>query len=169
MSLLHDPYQAMESIRSGGFHIAILDLEMPQMNGLELLAQVRHVDKDLAVIILTGHPSVDTASSSIEYDISAYVQKPFSIPNIVQHLERIAKTKGLTKNSEQELHKSIGRKIREFRKSQGLTLKELSRRTALSVSLLSQIERAESSASVSSLFKVANALRVGIRDLIGQY
>jgi transcriptional regulator with XRE-family HTH domain len=45
----------------------------------------------------------------------------------------------------------------------------MSRRTKLSVSLLSQIERAESSASVSSLFKVSSALDVPITQLFGEF
>ena len=48
---------------------------------------------------------------------------------------------------EDELHAAIGRQIRDLRKARGLTLKQMARRTNLSVSLLSQIERAESSAS----------------------
>ena len=58
---------------------------------------------------------------------------------------------------------------RRLRKDAGLTLKLLSRRTNLSVSLLSQIERAESSASISSLYKIASALDVRIQDLFGEY
>ncbi|MCA9559891.1 MAG: helix-turn-helix transcriptional regulator, partial [Myxococcales bacterium] len=50
-----------------------------------------------------------------------------------------------------------------------LTLKQLARRTGLSVSLLSQIERAESSASVSSLYKIAVALGVRLTVLFGEY
>ena len=45
----------------------------------------------------------------------------------------------------------------------------MSRRTGLSVSLLSQIERAESSASISSLYKIAIALEPRIQDLFGEY
>ena len=45
----------------------------------------------------------------------------------------------------------------------------MARRTGLSVSLLSQIERAESSASISSLYKIAVALDVRIQDLFGEY
>jgi transcriptional regulator with XRE-family HTH domain len=70
---------------------------------------------------------------------------------------------------EDELHATIGRQIRDLRKQRGLTLKQMARRTNLSVSLLSQIERAESSASVSSLFKVATALDVRLTDLFGGY
>ena len=84
-------------------------------------------------------------------------------------IQRISKKKGLLLRREDELHATIGRTIRELRKSRGLTLKQLARRTELSVSLLSQLERAESSASVSSLFKVATALDVRITDLFGGF
>ncbi len=47
-------------------------------------------------------------------------------------------------------------------------MKQLARRTDLSVSLLSQIERAESSASISSLYKIASALRLRMSDLFGE-
>ena len=123
----------------------------------------------VAVIILTGYPSLESATASIEHDVSAYIRKPFSIEEFREVLVRIAKKKGLVLRKEDELHIAIGRNIRELRKSRALTLKQMSRRTNLSVSLLSQIERAESSASVSSLFKVATALDVKITDLFGDY
>jgi transcriptional regulator with XRE-family HTH domain len=63
----------------------------------------------------------------------------------------------------------IGESIRSLRKEKELTLKQMSRRTGLSVSLLSQIERAESSASLSSLYKIAAALDVRVQDLFGDY
>jgi transcriptional regulator with XRE-family HTH domain len=67
------------------------------------------------------------------------------------------------------LHRVIGETVRNLRKEANLTLKQMARRTGLSVSLLSQIERAESSASISSLYKIAVALDVKIQDLFGDY
>ena len=127
------------------------------------------MDRDLAVIILTGYPSLETATASMEHDVSAYIKKPFSVDDFRAVIERIARKKGLVLRKEDELHQTIGRNIREMRKDRGLTLKQMSRRTKLSVSLLSQIERAESSASVSSLFKVATALDVRLVELFGDY
>jgi len=75
--------------------------------------------------------------------------------------------KGLSSDPEADLHRAIGITIRDARKHQGLTLKQLARRTGLSVSLLSQIERAESSASISSLYKIASALRITMPELFG--
>lgn len=49
-------------------------------------------------------------------------------------------------------------KVRELRKSRGLTLKELSKETDLSVSFLSQVERGETSLAITSLKKIADAL-----------
>jgi DNA-binding NtrC family response regulator len=169
VTIVNDPTRALEALRDHEFHVAVLDLMMPKLSGIDLLSQIRQTDDDIAVIILTGYPSLETAASSIEHDVSAYIRKPFSINEFREAIQRIAKKKGLILRREDELHATIGRSIRELRKSRGLTLKQMSRRTKLSVSLLSQIERAESSASVSSLFKVATALDVRITELFGGF
>lgn len=166
---INDPTRALEELRQSEYHVVILDLMMPKLNGIDLLSQIRKVDGDVGVIILTGYPSLESATASIEHDVSAYIKKPFSIDEFREVLVRIAKKKGLVLRKEDELHLTIGRNIRELRKTRGLTLKQMSRRTNLSVSLLSQIERAESSASVSSLFKIATALDVRITELFGDF
>jgi DNA-binding NtrC family response regulator len=169
VTIVNDPTQALESLRRSEYHVCILDLMMPKLSGIDLLGQIRKADDDIAVVILTGYPSLETATASIEHDVSAYIRKPFSIDEFRETLSRIAKKKGLVLRKEDELHLTIGRNIREMRKDRGLTLKQMSRRTKLSVSLLSQIERAESSASVSSLFKVATALDVRLVELFGDF
>jgi DNA-binding NtrC family response regulator len=169
VATLADPTQAVERIRDEAFHLVILDLMMPKLSGLDLLGQIRAADDDIAIIILTGHPSLDTATASIQHDVSAYINKPFVPSEFREVIARIAKKKGLVLRLEDELHAAIGRQIRDLRKARGLTLKQMARRTNLSVSLLSQIERAESSASVSSLFKVATALDVRLTELFGGY
>jgi DNA-binding NtrC family response regulator len=166
---INDSTQAVETLRNGTYHICILDLMMPKLSGIDLLSMIRKVDDDIAIIILTGYPSLETATQSIGHEVSAYIKKPFALEEFRQVIERIAKKKGLVLRREDELHQTIGRNIRELRKQRQLTLKQMSRRTKLSVSLLSQIERAESSASVSSLFKVATALDVRITELFGEF
>ena len=169
VSIINDPTDTLTYLGRDEFHVVVLDLMMPKLNGIDLLEKIRHADDDIAIIILTGYPSLESATSSIEHDVSAYIKKPFSIGEFREAIQRIAKKKGLVLRREDELHKTIGRSIRQLRKSRGLTLKQMSRRTNLSVSLLSQIERAESSASVSSLYKVATALDVRITELFGMF
>ncbi len=169
VATITDPTEALAELKQREYHLVVLDLKMPKMTGIDLLQQIRRVDDDVAVVILTGHPSLETATASIQHDVSAYLKKPFTSEEFREVLQRIAKKKGLILRREDELHASIGRNIRDLRKARNLTLKQMSRRTKLSVSLLSQIERAESSASVSSLFKVATALDVRLTELFGEF
>jgi len=166
---LNDPRMVVNEVKKGGYHLIILDLMMPKMDGLEVLKQVRKADSDIAVVIFTGYPSLESAVESMKLDVVDYIKKPFSIDEFRTVLERVMKKKGLSRTAEEELHRTIGETIRRLRKERALTLKQMSRRTGLSVSLLSQIERAESSASISSLHKISNALDTRITTLFGEF
>ena len=76
---VNDPTQALEAMSQSEFHVFILDLMMPKLSGIDLLSQIRRADDDIAVIILTGYPSLESATASIEHEVSAYIRKPFSI------------------------------------------------------------------------------------------
>ena len=164
-----DPRKGIAELQNDEYHVVILDIMMPELNGMEALEEIRRFDSDIAIIIFTGYPSVDTAASSIEHNVSAYIKKPFDVDEFNETLERILRKKGLFTDPEEQLLVTIGKNLRSMRKEQDLTLKQMSRRTGLSVSLLSQIERAESSASVSSLYKLARALDCRLTTLFGEY
>jgi DNA-binding NtrC family response regulator len=152
------PTQALVLLAKQQFHILILDLRMPEMSGIDVLNAVREKDDDLAIIILTGYPSVETAVASLKGGVSDYVEKPINKEKLIAVVQNVVSQKGLIKSPEEKLLATVGAKVRVRRKTSGLTLKQVARRTGLSVSLLSQIERAESAASVASLYKIASAL-----------
>jgi two-component system OmpR family response regulator len=166
---LNDPSHAPDEVKNGGYHLVVLDLMMPKMDGLTVLERIRKVDNDVAVVIFTGYPSLETAVQSMKMDAVDYLKKPFNPEEFRVVVDRVMRKKGLLRSPEENLHRVIGETIRNLRKDRNLTLKQMARRTGLSVSLLSQIERAESSASISSLYKIAVALDARIRDLFGDY
>jgi DNA-binding NtrC family response regulator len=166
---LSDPEAAPEEVKNGGYHMVVLDLMMPKMDGVEVLQRIRKVDSDIAVVIFTGYPSLETAVQSMKLDAVDYLKKPFDPEEFREVVGRVMRKKGLLRSPEENLHRVIGETVRNLRKEANLTLKQMARRTGLSVSLLSQIERAESSASISSLYKIASALDVRIQDLFGEY
>jgi DNA-binding NtrC family response regulator len=166
---LSDPTAVEEEVRTGGYHLIILDLMMPKVGGIEVLKKIRKVDSDIAVVIFTGFPNLESAVQSMKLDAVDYIKKPFNVDEFREVLARVMRKKGLARTPEEQLHRVIGDTIRNLRKDKDLTLKQMARRTGLSVSLLSQIERAESSASISSLYKIAVALESRIQDLFGQY
>ncbi len=162
-----DPTQAVGELKSHDYHLVVLDMMMPQMSGTEVLREIRKWDDDIAVIVATGYPTVATAVESLKLAASDYVQKPVEPAVFMETVRNVLNRKGISRDPEADLHRNIGRFIREGRTGQSLTLKQLARRTGLSVSLLSQIERAESSASISSLYKIASALKVPMSELFG--
>ena len=162
-----DPTLVEDEVRAGDYHVLILDLMMPKLDGIEVLKRIRAIDSDIAVVIFTAHPNLDSAVASMKLDAVDYIKKPFNVDEFREVLSRVMKKKGLARTPEEQLHKIIGDTIRTMRKEKELTLKQMSRRTGLSISLLSQIERAESSPSISSLYKIAIALDSKIQDLFG--
>ena len=165
---LSDPTLVEDEVRQNSYHVIILDLMMPKLDGIEVLRRIRAIDSDIAVVIFTAHPNLDTAVASMKLDAVDYIKKPFNVDEFREVLARVMKKKGLARTPEEQLHKIIGDTIRTLRKERELTLKQMSRRTGLSISLLSQIERAESSPSISSLYKISVALDSRIQDLFGR-
>lgn len=166
---LSDPSLVEEEVRLGGYHLIILDLMMPKLDGIEVLRRIRKLDSDIAVVIFTGFPNLESAVASMKLDAVDYIKKPFNVDEFREVLGRVMRKKGLARSPEEQLYRVIGDTIRNLRKEKDLTLKQMSRRTGLSVSLLSQIERAESSASIDSLFKISMALDTRIQDLFGDF
>ena len=163
-----DPTQCVGKLKESEFHLVLLDMMMPQMSGTEVLQQIRQVDTDVSVIVATAYPAVETAVASLKAQASDYIRKPVEPNELLNTVQAALARKGLSRDPEADLHRAIGQSIRDARKTQDLTLKQLARRTGLSVSLLSQIERAESSASISSLYKIAHALQMRMSELFGE-
>jgi len=161
--------RGIERLRDEQFHVVVLDIMMPDLDGMQALEEIRSFDSDIAIIIFTGYPSIETARKSMQHDVSDYIKKPFDVDEFTDSLERVLREKGLMFDPEEKLLETIGQNLRERRKEKDLTLKQTARRTGLSVSLLSQIERAESSASVSSLYKLARAFDCRVTEFFGDY
>lgn len=166
---IQNPLLAEEEVKKGDFHLVILDVMMPKIDGIQVLEQIRRIDSDLAVVMFTGYPNLDTAVASMKLDAIDYLKKPFQPEDLREVVGRVMRKKGLTRNPEEQLQRVIGDTIRNLRKDKGLTLKQMSKRTGLSVSLLSQIERAESWASIPSLYTIAVALDAKMKDLFADF
>lgn len=157
---LTDATRVTEELRKERYHLVLLDLKMPKLGGVELMHQIRKLDSDIIVIVLTAYPSVESAVETMKQDAFDYLQKPFKVEELREVIMKAVREKGLLTNLEERLNSEIGRRVRELRQEQSLTLKQLASRTGLSVSLISQIELAKSAASISTLYKIVTALGV---------
>lgn len=78
---------AVEAAQQGGFDLALLDLKMPGMNGIEVLEILKREHKYLEVIILTGHGSIDSAVESTKLGAFSYLSKPYELDNLLEILK----------------------------------------------------------------------------------
>jgi DNA-binding NtrC family response regulator len=99
-----DAEEALGLVRSREFDVLIADLKMPKMDGIELLRAVRQIDPDLAVVMITGYATVETAVESIKAGAADYVPKPFEpdhlrqvVRNTVEKLDLIRENQALKK------------------------------------------------------------------------
>jgi DNA-binding NtrC family response regulator len=159
------PDEALPTIREGRYQIVLLDLKMPGLDGVSLLRQIRSIDSELCVIIMTAYPSVETAVDTMKAEAFDYLRKPFETDQLRDVLRRAIRDKGLMVDPEERLNQTIGAKIRLLRTKRGFTLKQVANKTALSVSLISQIELGKSAASISTLHKLSGALGVKLAQL----
>jgi len=77
--------EALELIQRSEFDIALIDIKMPGMDGIELQSRLREADPDLTVIIMTGYASVDTAVAALKQGAYDYITKPVD-PDELSHL-----------------------------------------------------------------------------------
>lgn len=72
----HDGASAADRVKEQRFDVIISDINMPGMNGLQLLREVRRHDLDAAVVLITAMPAVDTAIEAVQYGAVRYLVKP---------------------------------------------------------------------------------------------
>jgi DNA-binding NtrC family response regulator len=160
-----EPRSALPEIKESRHQIVLLDVRMPEIDGIRVLRQIRAIDKDLCVIAITGYPSIESAVESLKLDAYDYLRKPFDVEQLRAVLARAVREKGLQVDAEQRANLLLGARLRALRKRRDLTLKQLANKTSLSVSLISQIELGKSAASVSTLRRLAAALGSSLSEL----
>lgn len=89
--------EAYASYQQESIDLIISDIDMPNMNGLELLKSVRNHDRKLPFILLTGLKSLDILTDAIQYGITAFLSKPINIKDLIAKIEEIAQIKTLEK------------------------------------------------------------------------
>lgn len=79
---------ALQMLKDGGFSLALLDVKMPGMNGVEVLKRIREAELDLAVIMMTAHGSEDLVVECMTSGAVDYISKPFSLDDMLQRVNR---------------------------------------------------------------------------------
>jgi DNA-binding NtrC family response regulator len=96
-----DGEDALSQAQRRHFDVAILDLRMPGMNGLELLEKLQVVNPDCEAIILTGEGTVETAVRAMKLGAYDYLTKPFSLAELELLVQKAFERRKLNKENKQ--------------------------------------------------------------------
>ena len=104
-----DGPEAIEKITNNTFDIALCDIKMPQMDGIEVLTKLLEINPDLPVIILTGHGSVETAVEALKKGAYDFIEKPLDMNRLLVSVRNAGEKKNLvkeTKKLRRKIHKA---------------------------------------------------------------
>ena len=82
--------EAIQTIRKNDFDVAVLDLKMEDMDGIEVLKIFKKAYPEMEVIMLTGHGSEKAAKEGIEYGAFDYLTKPCEMEDLVKKIRKAA-------------------------------------------------------------------------------
>jgi len=101
---------ALEAFQQNGYDLILLDLKLPDMDGMEILARVRQEKPNTKIIIMTGYGSVENAVSAMKLGAFDFLSKPFSTDELVLSAERALASKRLSEEN-QTLRKQLYEKF----------------------------------------------------------
>jgi PAS domain S-box-containing protein len=88
VTVASDGLEAIELGRSRDFHVILMDVQMPQMDGYEATAKLRSLDIDTPIIAITAHALKEEREKALEEGFNGYLIKPLEPVNLVYTLEK---------------------------------------------------------------------------------
>jgi two-component system OmpR family response regulator len=161
-----DPAEALKTAENDACQIAIVDLRMPQMDGVKVVERLKAIDERTCCIVMTGYPDLESATATMRQGSADYIIKPFKNADLLASVESACAKLGLIYRCEADLNRLIGQRIRTERQRQNLTLRQVSVRSDLTTSQLSQVELGKNAASLWALARISNSLGMRLSALL---
>ena len=104
VTIAHRGDDALVELQRQPHHLALLDIRMPGLNGMEVLQEIKTTFPKTDVIIITSHASVDSVVEAIRLGAQDYMIKPFDDLDIVSHVVRRSITKRRLQDENEKLY-----------------------------------------------------------------
>ncbi len=89
-----NPLQGLEKFKQDGADLLLMDLMMPEMDGLTLLKNIRAINEQVPVIMITGHGSLENALDLVTAGATGYLTKPFDVKDVREIVRRTLSGEG---------------------------------------------------------------------------
>src|SRR5262245_239545 len=83
VDMAHDAASALQLLRQGEYALAVIDYQLPDMNGVELFRQAKTIRPDLKAIFVTGFPTIDVVFPAIDAGVLRVLAKPVEFEELI--------------------------------------------------------------------------------------
>ncbi len=90
----------LKKISDDSFDLAILDIKLPDMSGLDILKKINNERADLSIIIMTGHGTIANAVEAMKHGAFDFITKPFAEEQLIQVVKKALKSRKLIKEND---------------------------------------------------------------------
>jgi DNA-binding NtrC family response regulator len=80
---------AVKACEKSPFDVALIDVELPDMKGTELLNKLKKIRPKMIRIIITGHPTLENAMKAVNERADSYVLKPFKVEVLLETIRKL--------------------------------------------------------------------------------
>jgi DNA-binding NtrC family response regulator len=81
--------KAIQMCQKTPFDVALIDVELPDIKGTELLHLLNEKQPKMVRIIITGHPSIENATKSVNEKADGFITKPFNVPELLGMIKKL--------------------------------------------------------------------------------
>jgi DNA-binding NtrC family response regulator len=85
--------QALKACEKFPYDVALIDIDLPDIKGVELLPKLKQLQPKMIKIIITGHPSVEYAVKALNEHSDGFILKPFNVPELLEMIKKLLQEK----------------------------------------------------------------------------
>jgi DNA-binding NtrC family response regulator len=107
--------EAIEKSKRKFYNLALIDIRLPDMEGIELLTKFRETTPRMRKVIVTGYPTLQNAVDAVNKGADAYIVKPFDVEKVLKTIqEQLSKQQTEKEYSQERVAKFIEARVREL-------------------------------------------------------
>jgi DNA-binding NtrC family response regulator len=107
--------EAIKRTEKWFYNLALIDIRLPDMEGIELLTKIRDTTPKMRKIIITGYPTLQNAVGAVNRGADAYIMKPFDVEKVLSTInEQLRKQDQENKYSQDKVAEFIETRVREL-------------------------------------------------------